>query len=309
MSLAAFAKSRTRADAVRRRRLARAAATGETVVLPAPTRAPERRESRAEKRGPKRRPMPGAKSRYERAFPWPDVEVALPALPAIHADWRMASLTIVLLLVGLLFSLNGPQYFVEAINLSGAVNVPGSEVYEASGVDRQHILWVDPKVVKVNVEKLPGIASAEVEVRWPNVINVGVVEREPVLSWQQGGQSNWVDRGGIFFPARSDIQGLLPVIVDDAQTPLAEGQTVPVEAIEGALQLRALRPNVELLHYDALNGLSYQDGRGWRGYFGVGANMQVKLAVYETLVANLLSRSVHPTVVSVSNPDAPFYRR
>ncbi|MGH2524598.1 MAG: hypothetical protein ACRDH2_18995, partial [Anaerolineales bacterium] len=86
-------------------------------------------------------------------------------------------------------------------------------------------------------------------------------------------------------------------------------QDVPVEAIQGALQLRELRPNIELLHYDSQHGLSYQDGRGWRGYFGVGTDMAQKLAVYETLVDNLLSRGVQPAAISVGNLKAPYYRK
>jgi hypothetical protein len=119
----------------------------------------------------------------------------------------------------------------------------------------------------------------------------------------------WVSQEGVLVPARADVPGLLPVVVDDAEAVLAEGETVPVEAIAGALQLRALRPNIERLHYDSRNGLSYQDGRGWRGYFGVGSDMEVKLAVYETLVDSLVRRQILPAAISVANPDAPFYRR
>jgi hypothetical protein len=79
-------------------------------------------------------------------------------------------------------------------------------------------------------------------------------------------------------------------------------------AIAGALQLRSLRPNIELLHYETARGLSYQDGRNWRGYFGTGTDMQVKLAIYETLVENLQQRSIRPRVISVENPQLPYYR-
>jgi hypothetical protein len=84
---------------------------------------------------------------------------------------------------------------------------------------------------------------------------------------------------------------------------------VPAEAVAGALQLRQLRPNIELLHYDALRGLSYQDGRGWRGYFGVGTDMAQKLAVYEDLVADLTARGIQPTMISVESAQAPYYQK
>ena len=73
--------------------------------------------------------------------------------------------------------------------------------------------------------------------------------------------------------------------------------------------MKQLRANIELLHYDSANGLSYQDGRNWRGYFGAGTDMEVKLAVYETLIGDLLARDIHPTMISVVDKDAPYYRK
>lgn len=92
---------------------------------------------------------------------------------------------------------------------------------------------------------------------------------------------------------------------DDATT---DSIFVPPDVLDGALQLRDLRPNIEELFYSPAQGLSYQDGRGWRAYFGTGHNMHQKLAVYETLVENLLARGIVPAVISVSNQERPYYR-
>ncbi len=83
---------------------------------------------------------------------------------------------------------------------------------------------------------------------------------------------------------------------------------VPQDVLEGALQLRALRPNIEQLYYRPSGGLSYQDGRGWRAYFGTGLDMNQKLAVYETVVARLLEQGIRPEYISVSNQYKPYYR-
>jgi cell division septal protein FtsQ len=163
--------------------------------------------------------------------------------------------------------------------------------------------------VQKNVEAIPGIKAAVVEMKWTNFVAIQVTENEPVLAWSQGGQTMWVDKDGLTFPSRAQNPGLLPIVVDDATTPLAAGSRIPVTAIQGALQLKQLRNNLELLHYDAVNGLSYQDSRNWRGYFGTGTDMEMKLAVYETLVANLVARGVKPTMISVVNKDAPYYRK
>ncbi|MBI3242683.1 MAG: FtsQ-type POTRA domain-containing protein [Chloroflexi bacterium] len=232
------------------------------------------------------------------------------ALPQIQVSWRAASLAIVMLLSSLLLHLlSSSDYFVTAISLAGSHYVPGEDIYSASGVNNINILWIDPAQIKAGVEAVPGIKSAVVEVAWPNSVTIEVVENEPVLAWSQGGQTMWVDKEGVVFPARDELSGLLPIAVDDATVPLAEGSRIPVSVVEGALQLKQLRSNIELLHYDSANGLSYQDGRNWRGYFGAGADMEVKLAVYETLISDLLARDIHPATISVVDKDAPYYRK
>ncbi len=298
-------QTRTRAEASRERR--RRSSTGRRsfpfIAAHAPAMAGGRR------RGARRLEMPRPRTRgrrYERE----GVLAVLPSLPSVRLGWRMASLAMVLLFGALLFYvLSTPDYFVESVNLGGATYVSAQEIYKASGLGREHIFWVRPDAVKANIEKVPGIISAQVDISWPNRVTITVNERQPKLVWRQGGESVWVDADGAMFPARAELPDLLQVAVDDARLPVSKSKGVPIEAIRGALQLEALRPNIELLHYDSKNGLSYQDGRGWRGYFGVGTSMEVKLAVYETLVANLASRRIQPTAISVANPDAPFYRR
>ncbi len=235
--------------------------------------------------------------------------VALP-LPHVQMSWRMASLAMVIVLSSfLIHTFMSPDYFITAINLAGARYVPGEEIYNASGVDYLSIFWLDPAQIKKNVEAVPGIQSATVDVVWPSNVYIELVEDEPVLAWSQGGQTMWVGRDGAVFPTRGEAAGLVPIVADDDSNPLTTESRIPAPVIEGAIQLKQLRSNIELLHYDSVNGLSYQDGRNWRGYFGAGTDMEVKLAVYETLVANLMARGIHPSIINVVNKDAPYYRR
>jgi len=278
-------------------------------------------------------PSTGSGGRHRRRF-----EIALPgrrrspsggglALHAptalrLHVSWRLASFSLVILLVAMLARLlTDPRLFVDGINLGGASLVPDEEIFAESGLARQHIFWVDPAEAQKRIEAIPGIAAAQVSVKWPNLVTVVVQERVPMVMWLEGEQQWWVDAQGLKFKSRGDLPGLLPIAVDDApvdrEAPLQgtgaipnPDKSAPVEAVRGALQLKQLRSNIELLHYDSLRGLSYQDGRNWRGYFGVGAEgMEQKLVVYETLVDSLLARGIHPTMISVENPLAAYYRK
>jgi hypothetical protein len=95
---------------------------------------------------------------------------------------------------------------------------------------------------------------------------------------------------------------------EEIAEPAADVAFVPSAVLQGALQLRELRPNIDQLYYRPSGGLSYQDGRGWRAYFGTGRDMHQKLVVYETVVADLLGRGLTPEYISVSNQEKPFYR-
>ena len=125
------------------------------------------------------------------------------------------------------------------------------------------------------------------------------------MMWSQGGESVWVDDQGETFPARLDLPWLLPITVDDVVTPIETA--IPIDVVMGATLLKALRPNIELLHYDTAHGLSYQDGRNWRGYFGTGDSMARKLMVYEILVAELERTGIHPTAIYVADLETSYY--
>lgn len=224
----------------------------------------------------------------------------------IRPSWRWASVSVVLLYLGVLaYFLTSPAYFVESIKLDGARYANLDAIYEVSGVHYLHMFWLDPAAIEANVSALPGIESTMVDIAWPHEITISISEREPVLTWTQGGNTVWVDAEGRTFRAWVDRPDLLPITVDDATAPITPGGTVPVPAVNGALLLKALRPNIELLHYSSEGGLSYQDGRGWRGYFGVGLDMETKLRVYEEYTERVVATRETPVWISVVDPEHP----
>ncbi len=231
------------------------------------------------------------------------------SLPPVSLDglmnWRTLSLGICALLIGILaWAMTDGRMYVQGINLGGASLVPQDEIYAQSGLANVHAFWINPEEAAENIKAIPGIQDATVTVQWPATVNVVVVERVPQVLLIDGSRSWWVDKTGARYASRGELPGLLP-IVNDSKT---EVTSLPTEVIQGALQLRELRPNIEQLYFDFERGLSYQDGRGWRGYFGTGTDMAQKLAVYETLVADLQDNGLSPKVIDVTKPLSPYYR-
>ncbi len=307
MSNADNAKA-NRADLVRRRRQQEQRRRYQTVARQATGARPlVSQPRRVEGQGPALPRRGGRWRRFEIALPggraW-----AMPALelPSWTGTWRMASLTMVVLLAAMLLRLmTDRQMYVTAINLGGASLVPPEEIFAESGLAGQHIFWVDPAAAEAQVAAIPGLAGAQLEVAWPASVTVVVEERVPQVILLEGGQRWWVDAQGREFKARGDLPGLLPIESQDGQA--LDG--LPPEAVQGALQLKQLRGNIEKLYYEPARGLSYQDGRGWRGYFGVGLEMAQKLAIYEQLVVDLQGQGITPREISVENVRAPVYKR
>ncbi len=234
----------------------------------------------------------------------------------------LAMVVYALVLIGL-----DEKFYVTTIPVDGSSFIPAAEVVTASRLAGQHIFAADPGDAAAGILGVPGILSATVILQWPNQVHIQVQEDTPVALWIEGSHQFWVTRHGRLQPARADVLGLL-IIESEVQAtasvpatsssetgpatetavPVANQAFVPDDVLIGAMQLRALRPNIERLYYQPGNGLSYQDGRGWRAYFGSGGDMTQKLAVYETIVEDLLARGITPAYVSVANQERPFYR-
>ena len=216
------------------------------------------------------------------------------------------------------------HFYLTFIPVEGVVSIPPAEIVEASGLAGAHIFAADPNEAAAHIIELPGVISATVTLNWPNRVLVQIKEDSPVAIWQEGNTQYWITANGRLLPARVDTLGLLiieselpaipsPELSDpatDEETERVSTPTlafIPLDVLNGALQLRNLQPTITKLYYRPLGGLSYEDDRGWRAYFGTGSDMHQKLIIYETIVDDLLTRELVPAYISVSNQEKPYY--
>lgn len=269
------------------------------------------------------------------------VSVPVSSLKGFILSARWISLLIFALCSGALALIGMDEsFYLTLVPVEGVASIPPGEVVAASGLGGAHIFAVEPQVAAQRVDEMPGVISATVALQWPNQAIIRISEESPVAVWEQNGQRYWVNEDGELVPARIDIPGLLHIIAEgpapnpaavedfdletntdgeeDAVDGDAEGAPaeetparpvlfVPQPVLQGALLLKELRPNIEALNYDPGAGLSYQDGRGWRAYFGTGTDMAQKLVVYETLIEKLVAEGITPQYVSVQNQEKPFF--
>ncbi len=261
---------------------------------------------------------------------------------AVVLNTRWISLAVLGVCAYTLFLIGGDdRFYLNYIPVEGATSLDINHIVAESGLAGRHIFAADPQEAADRLGQVGGVITASVTLHWPNDVSIILREKPPLATWQEGEEAYWVDEDGGLSPARAQTVGLLNIIsevtsdkaevtsdelratseeaevtsdeaTDDEPTTTdavdAQVAFVPRDVLAGALQLRALRPNIDKLYYRPSGGLSYQDGRGWRAYFGVGQDMNQKLVVYETVVAQLMERGIRPEYTSVSNQYKPYYR-
>lgn len=217
-----------------------------------------------------------------------------------------------LILVG-----SNERFFLTFIPVEGTVSIPPARIVEASGLGGIHAFAADPGLAARQIAQLPGVISASVTLQWPNQAFIEIVEDSPVAVWREGLQQFWITAEGNLIPSSGNANGLLLIESDmpslssnddEQQGTQPSLAFMPEDVLSGALLLRELRPNIDRLFYRPSTGLSFQDGRGWRVHFGTGSDMEQKLAVYETLLDDILGRELAPSYISVSNQHKPYYR-
>ena len=231
------------------------------------------------------------------------------ALAAILSGRMLSAVIAFSLLVVLFLFFQADAFYISHIEVGGLSYMTAEEVFALSGVANMHLFWLDADEIEAAIRRSPTVADVHVSINWPpHGVQIEIQEREPALVWEQGGYRTWIDVRGRVMPQRSDLGGLLRIVAEGDDEAIGPDRIIPQDVVDGALQLRALYSNIDVLVYNPIRGLGYQDGRGWRVWYGSGRDMTTKLLVYNTIVDDLVTRGIQPEYIDVSNPDAPFYK-
>jgi hypothetical protein len=232
---------------------------------------------------------------------------------------RLPSFLVVLLLgSALYFAFNTPQLRVAQAQVMGNQMLTPAEVNSALDISGEPTFLLMPAELEKRLRvQFPELAAAKVDVELPNTVSVQVVERKPVIRWEQGDGYTWVSEDGIAFRPHGDLPGLISVMALSA--PPIEGIVSPdsftpapflspemVRAIKGLAG--HVPPGVPIIYEESF-GLGWNDPRGWKVYFGTSGNdIELKVRVYESMVASLTQRGIQPVLINVTYPTAPYYR-
>ncbi len=243
-------------------------------------------------------------------------ELRLPALPNVHIGWRVVSgLIACATFIALFFMWSASDFTVSGVDLRGAQRLDTASVEAVIKIAGSSIFSIETDSIYSLVrQQFPELQSVNVSVGFPAEVVVRVEERAPVLAWEQASLTVWVDAAGVSFIPQGSDEDLIKVTALDAPPTLggdsyAQHQLIRPEMVRAIQELSRIAPQGAPLIYDPRLGFGWTDPGGWQAFFGQdGKNMTQRLAVYLAIVGELSSRNLKPTLISVAQLHAPYYR-
>ena len=238
-----------------------------------------------------------------RRIPWRSFAPRVPAL--------------VLLLAALALSIyvsSSATFFVYEAHIQGNRYIDAQRIFDVSGIDEQHILWVDAQGVAQQIGQIPGVKSASVRLSLPAQVLIEVTEREPIILWRtmSVGGDWWLDEEGFVLPYHGNTENpdTLYVIDWSDRQLQPDARIDPPDLVQGVKQMAQALPGVRLFYFQQDRGLNFiqeRDNHKWPVYVGDGQNLALKIRSVQALSDYLLAREIYPGFIDVRWPELPVF--
>jgi cell division protein FtsQ len=220
--------------------------------------------------------------------------------------------------MGLSFLLRAPQFRVDSVVLTRSGDfqrVSGTTLQSVASVVGQSVFTISTKQVVSQVASVPGVRRARVLTRLPNIVEIEVEERRPIIVWRTFTGDLLVDDQGFVVRAAvlspDPLGALLPVVVDTSGTLISVGDRLPardilaVGAVTAAFE--ASRLPLEAVEYGA-NGLSFVIDDGTRVVMGKPDDLNAKFGHMLAVRSLAQEHGLRLATLDVRAPTRPSYR-
>lgn len=219
----------------------------------------------------------------------------------------------VVMTVGLLVAATrSPLLDVDIVHVEGASQTRPADLLAVTGLDRHRLLIdISPRAIAERAQRLPWVASADVEKEWPRSVRLTIVERQPVAVLD-GGEGQWVlvDGDRRVLATTAERPPDLPVVVGIADLPepgrLLGPGSAPVVAIAAALP-ESVRARVSQVAAGPDGQVHLNLAPTGRVLLGDGSRINDKVAALATVFERVDLRGL--AVLDLRVPGAPVVTR
>ena len=196
-------------------------------------------------------------------------------------------------------------------------SVPAPQIIGASGIQGEHMQWVDLDAAAERINELSGIQAALVTCtwEWKAQCMVQVQETRALAIWETSAGRVWVDDEGRVqrMPDEAAAGRVLnaPIVisVEDNDLPSTDKPLDP-RLLRALSELVTIQPKIRGYLYSSEYGLAYVNERNWRVRLGVSEHagaMREKLALAAQLGESIAAQGGTARVLDVRFMRAPFY--
>lgn len=134
---------------------------------------------------------------------------------------------LVAVLAGVVAVLASPLTDVDSVEVRGVTSLDVDELRDRSGIAAgDQMVTVDLAAARRSLRAVPTVASVSVQRKWPDTVQITVVEEEPLVRVSTGDGDAVVSRTGRVLPADVAVPEVLPVL-EVPPTELEVGGRVP----------------------------------------------------------------------------------
>lgn len=254
-----------------------------------------------------------ASARYRLILRGPAAHV--PAPPRRRRRWWRLLLVVgpVLAILGVaIYLAQLPLFPVTMVKVSGTRHLDAAVVAEQAGVRGRNLFAVDTGRVARDLAHSPWVRRVTVNRHPFNEVAIDVEEREPVLIWQLPDQPLLVAADGMVLgPAPAAAPW--PRVIERSDQRFAAGDKLPLDLVQGALQLQAqigsrLQVRLAELRHEPELGLTAVTDGGWRAAFGDGLSLDYELATLKEIMSQAQARKLAVSFVDLRFPGRPYVR-
>lgn len=221
---------------------------------------------------------------------------------------RVASLLLIATCIALVaFFLGADGFYVYSATIDGNRLVSQQDIYARSGLDGKNIFAVRTGEAEQRLRDVPFVKNAQVRLGLPAAVTITVEERAPVALWQVAGNTYGVAEDGTILPP-DGAPSTAPVVQAEGNA-LQLGAKIDARLVTIARHVRDLIPDAKSVMYSNERGVGVVTAAGWPVYFGKQDEaMAGRVAVLNSLTAELKDQKVEPELIDLSLSGRPYYR-
>ena len=224
-------------------------------------------------------------------------------------------------------SASSDRFEVRSVHIQGNVLLSRAEIESAATATGINVFWLNRAQVAGRVKALPLVQRVDVAATLPDLLEITVVERQPVGFWTSGNQSYLVDSEGVILKAVDESTAqvracaglpcdprlaMLPSVTDTEAQPLVAGSRVDPTALSTTGRLETLLPRVGIqpvgFDWSSQAGLEVSTRDGWRARFDQTSNLDQQVSSLRAVRDELTRTKTTAQVIDVRFGDRPYFR-